>query len=550
MRIFSLMKNILTHHFLLILFATIFSILYQGYYFGENNGSFYIPYLKSLYNPALYPNDLLVTTWNQVYIGSLWKTIASIMHVVPLEPLLLILHVIFRFLFYIAIYYLSLQIFRNQKVAYLSVVLWFIPKPSLGFEILYNEFVQSGVVLPLLLFAILFFLKNRYLLLFIFLGISFHIHPPMTIFIIASIFLYFLYKKELKNNIIMSIVIFLIAFPVILPTILFAQGKGGYDALWLQLTRMRSPHHSFPLSWLQSVWMPFFIFLGFLLFVKKFLKVEKYNSSLKKVYFLLLSLIIVMVTGFLFSEVVSIPKVIVSVPFHISSIFAVLASLPIVYFIYEYMTSKVRWKKVFGYALFIMFFFNNFDLQIHRSQIVIIPIFLLASVIIYNVFASRDEVKKYSTSLYIFILVLTIFWLPMMFKKNVLRTDEYKTNWIDIQKWAKENTETNAMFITPIYLQGFRVHSERSIIADWKDGSGGYLSPQFLQEWWKRMEDFGLDRNNYDNSYQKNVYANLDHEKVRSLKKKYNAQYLIIEKQNYNFSLVYKNKYFYVYNVK
>jgi hypothetical protein len=48
---------------------------------------------------------------------------------------------------------------------------------------------------------------------------------------------------------------------------------------------------------------------------------------------------------------------------------------------------------------------------------------------------------------------------------------EKRGDWIGVQLWAKENTPIDAMFITPPYLQGFRIYSERGAVAEWKDDS-------------------------------------------------------------------------------
>jgi len=57
---------------------------------------------------------------------------------------------------------------------------------------------------------------------------------------------------------------------------------------------------------------------------------------------------------------------------------------------------------------------------------------------------------------------------------------EKRGDWIGVQLWAKENTPIDAMFITPPYLQGFRIYSERGAVAEWKDGTQQYFDTEIL----------------------------------------------------------------------
>src|SRR5437773_10837031 len=84
-RAYSSIKN---HHRLLlwamIAFSTAFSICDQGYNFGDNDHSIYVPYLKSINDPGLYQKDLMLQTWRQVYFARIWgRILALIVQVIP-----------------------------------------------------------------------------------------------------------------------------------------------------------------------------------------------------------------------------------------------------------------------------------------------------------------------------------------------------------------------------------------------------------------------------------------------------------------------------------
>jgi hypothetical protein len=65
--------------------------------------------------------------------------------------------------------------------------------------------------------------------------------------------------------------------------------------------------------------------------------------------------------------------------------------------------------------------------------------------------------------------------------------------WLEVQTWARCNTDTGDQFIVPPDHLGFRNRSERTIYGDWKDGTMAFWSPAFAREWLRRMKTLGLD---------------------------------------------------------
>jgi len=258
-----------------------------------------------------------------------------------------------------------------------------------------------------------------------------------------------------------------------------------------------------------------------------------------------------MLSGLIFSEVFIFPKLIVAVPFHISSIFSILASLFIIAFIYFLTIDKSFLKRFFGYLFFIMLFFNNFWFNYPRSEIIILGVFLCGSVIIFKLYKHGKLENRSTLYLAVFLFTIIFFWFPNMVKKNLQRSNARHDNWIKTQEWAYNNTTKKDIFIVPIYESGFRLYSERSIVADWKDGSAGYLSPKYIDLWWKKMTDFGLTKNSYSDSFQKKSYLNLSSQKVIYLGDKYNANFFITEnKKIYPYRILYKNNNFVIYKLK
>lgn len=111
-------------------------------------------------------------------------------------------------------------------------------------------------------------------------------------------------------------------------------------------------------------------------------------------------------------------------------------------------------------------------------------------------------------------------------------------DWTMVQKWCRENTPDNATFLVPFHIGGFRVHSQRSVVGEWKDGGPGIFSKSFAKKWFKR----GLDLSGYNN---------YDKAKIIEMKNKYGADHAVTQKKyKFDFPLLYQNNGYNVYALK
>ena len=109
-----------------------------------------------------------------------------------------------------------------------------------------------------------------------------------------------------------------------------------------------------------------------------------------------------------------------------------------------------------------------------------------------------------------------------------------------MQLWVKENTPLDAMFITPPYLESFRVFSERSTVAEWKDGTQQYFKTEYSYVWWERINDLG--------KINKEFYSNLTSEQFLKLCKKYGASYVVFPAaKTLELPYIYENKEYRIY---
>lgn len=127
----------------------------------------------------------------------------------------------------------------------------------------------------------------------------------------------------------------------------------------------------------------------------------------------------------------------------------------------------------------------------------------------------------------------------------------YSNSFDGIALWASQHTEKNAVFITPPYLDGFRLKASRAIVVDFKAFP---FSDQAMIEWRDRIydiagsNDLSLGNNWY--AELRNHYLKLHDQDFKLLADKYHAQYVVVEDQQpLGFPLIYSNSDYLVYKV-
>ncbi|MGA8220130.1 MAG: DUF6798 domain-containing protein [Candidatus Acidiferrales bacterium] len=125
-------------------------------------------------------------------------------------------------------------------------------------------------------------------------------------------------------------------------------------------------------------------------------------------------------------------------------------------------------------------------------------------------------------------------------------------DWKNLQFWARDNTQRDAVFLVPTGVEGFRVFSQRSSWGEWKDGNGVYFYPALAPGYISDMGEMGLD-----DSIPANKYVTLDErydampwEKLVSIARKHQLQYIIqFSDVGYPGEIVYANSSYKVYRV-
>ena len=210
----------------------------------------------------------------------------------------------------------------------------------------------------------------------------------------------------------------------------------------------------------------------------------------------------------------------------------------------------VLWRLAGGLVcLVITLFFRGFFLRALDWRILPIVLVAFAIVELAHFFANwRDwgKVKWLTAGCLLITTALALVTFNFGRLEQILTKEQFTyhvnlpgklpySDWIDVQQWCRANTPIDAMFFVPPAIQGFRVHSQRAIVGDWKDGAPCVFSERYARNWWARMEEL-------------RAYDSFDEARLKQLKRKYEASFAVMRKsQKLNFPIVYHNNGFVVY---
>jgi len=351
------------------------------------------------------------------------------------------------------------------------------------------SFYNRLPVLPFLLFSIYHFLGDEYLYSYLFLGLGFLIHPMSAVYVFFMIFLATIFeirKIGFKRFGLSLIIFFLLSSPLLIWKAIYSP-KGSVflpDKLWVELLRIRSSHHIFPFSWDKNLFIQGFIFIaGFFI---SFFKRPHYSIH-RKIIFFTIAIFIMCLSGIIFTEKIPLTFAL-NLQFMRSFVFLIYIG-----FIY---TGNFFYKEVIENNNYIkkILAFLSVSLVLYMSELWEVVLFFLILITIFSTFYQFIKRKNLSLKLVKIILIniLIILSLYKTFFTNEKILELKDKDWLDLQKWAKENTKINDVFIVPPYMSGFRIYSERTIYTDWKDGTMMNFNPEFGYEWKRRMENLTI----------------------------------------------------------
>jgi hypothetical protein len=477
----------------LIAILTIFStISINQYQYGTFDHNISVPFLKSYIDGTLYPNDFLLAELPFFYTY-FWPALGLFIRYFELSiPVVFFIgYVASLYATFTGIYLIAMELFKSRMVAYLAMFFLIFSVPTVGdTHTLESLFLTRTVVLPVLLFAIYTYLKERYMLSYLLQGIAFIIHPLSTVYVCAILFAASIgtIRHIGIGRLLMGLGILVVcASPVLIWKALYPAPSLHLfeaDPRWLDLLRLRSAHHVFPFEW------PIFHFVQAALFLAGFYFTWKHKPQNNRQHMVVvwgtICVVALAIAGVIFTEIYPLS---VAIQFQFFRSFPFIAYIAFMYFA-NYFIKELAFTRNWAMLAFVALSFTGLFVGVHMAKSASAVLFILASLPAIYYFMHVRNRKAYAVIA--LLALLSIFAAAGYFMRGGFSIQNaHKTAWLNVQYWARENTRQHDAFIVPPHLEGFRVESDRTIYGDWKDGTQMFFNPSFGFEWIRRMEKLG-----------------------------------------------------------
>jgi hypothetical protein len=600
--LFSRLRTNLKDRFLLFLFAPL-SILFQGYIYGYHDHAIQIPYIYSHLNPGLYPGDPLAQSF-PYYFVPFWDLMAYLSVYMPLYPLMLISHVLFRWLLFESIFHLGIVLTNNRAGALLASSFFVMPLHCLGDFFPSPDFVHSCAAVPGLLYVIAEIIRGKHVVPLLLLGVLYNVHAMHAAFVTVIVFFILIRQPHRLRRFSMyfgGLLAMILAAPTLMAMWNSASLRAGED--WIQVIRIRASHHIFPFTWSWQWVSALIYFLGGY-FCWRRVHVN-YGNSL---YMLLSAVALICFVGTVGAELRPIPFMMKMHTFrcviYAICIFAVIwaqfliervgdvaarnkrealvfdlfvtcigaASLivssyfPLLGAAVVLLCKKSRLSRVVSIIVFLIPFFFTVLAQFHYSVplqgylrdecLKTLLVFALAFPL-FGIFLPQS-LAVLPSYLRKYVYILSICLIGVLSVGTVLLKERIRARsediallpyWIDIQDWAREHSSVADRFITPPDIEGFRVYSQRGIVGSWKDGTAVFWYPPMATDWLARMVDLrqiALSKDRVEGKYR-----DLSAGQFLDLAKKYEAGFAVVRKpSSVELPRVYENERFVVFALR
>jgi hypothetical protein len=524
------------------------------YVYGVYNHCITIPFIKSLADPGLYAQDYLVQERQYFYTYFLPGLAWMARYVqASLPGIFLSLYLLSLFATMHSLFLLALRLFRSKEVAYLSVMLLVFSFVIIAMErTIENSLTERTFALPLLLYAIRFFLDEKVRSAAILAGLAFLFHPLSALYVLAMLGLAMLYRwwfEGRRAELLSSLVLIaLVASPVL--WLKFRNPAPDLHLLhaaeeWLDLLRLRSAHHIFPSEWglgpiLQSIGFA----LGFVLSWKY----RPADDHAHRVVVLCFAAMLMMfAVGTVLTEWYPVSIVVQFQLFRSYKFLVYFYAIYLANYLYrEQNTPAGLARKTLLSVLFIAPYLQE-SLSVIAGLVLLLGSALLG--ISYLQSRNPQRLRWLLPAQVTFIALLGLYGSINSVPFSVRNAQD--PEWLQAQRWARQHTVADAAFIVPPYLEGFRVESERSVYGEWKDGTQMFFNPQFGTEWIRRMEMLGY----HPSTPLQDAYAGLEMPQLRQVSDElsgaFSTVYVVMPSQRILTGIpeVYRNEAFTIYEM-
>jgi hypothetical protein len=599
---------------IIVLVMTVHAFLMNGHqhvYQYLTVGNYVTPILAKA-DPSLFKNSLYVQAvkHSNVRLTLFYDISPFIIKHFDLETFSIVQEFISLGFILAGIYALTLTCCGSSVAGYIAMLLYTAETNQwiLGSPASYANFFHHGIpyAYPLMIWSLVCFCRQRYVLAFLLAGISWNFHPMCTVFLLSAYSFYGLWSwKEFKPiHCAACLCAFVIpALPMIIKSLSYLSVKTVADANWLTVIRWTAWYTCFPSTWPFSLLIRAGLF--FVLFlVSLWILPEGRIKRMLKLFVLSIALLCLAGTAcaewypmplilklslwrssllFLFLAIPCIGYLL-SIVFQLGMSGRLLALATIIllsgylkgfsvyylplficFFIYVVCAQRYNLRasltpRTFSSAAVltvVAFFIGAAVITSFSSAHLVVLLFFSATIVYLLALKLLEAVPRISSVVKQPLMVLLLFF--MCFDSAVLyhrrgpeiyyhgRVRGTVDPWADIQKAAQKVSDKDDLFIIPPYKGDFGIYSLRASLGDWAEGSHAlYLGNKFADEWLSRMHDIGWKTF----AGEKEGYNKLTTEEVITVAKKYGAPFVISEKpKQFNLPHLYENTSFILYRI-
>jgi hypothetical protein len=533
-------------------------LLFNPYEFAVSDHTYKIPFLKSIFHPDLYTRDITVSM-KSYYTTYFHVIVQPLERIFGIEIAFFIIFLCTQLLFYVSIYLLAVKAFKEKMIGLISVVLLLFPQELLGGVTTFNLIVEErAVAVSLLLFGIYLILSDRYVLSGCFFAFAANIHfvefVNIGVFVAAFFLINFMLEKNrkqlAKKYCFFFVLLFAGTLPITFKSILLSPGRNCLalvDHIWLKMILVRSAHHFYPDYILFAILILQAALLLLSLFILCAVKKIKLRQGIVMYVASILSMIFGFILGCFFVKVYPILLGIQLSFFRASYMFVILKYMVVAYILH---TMLPRLSPT------ITVLFANVKISVLVKMLSESPatalIVWLASLKL-KIFEKCSRQQEHMNVLVFILVVVSV--LPVFNYSNIHIKNPFRATMnenIDVQLWLKNNTSRNSLVLVPPYEEEFRIFSERSTVGSWKDWTYNCLSRDFAFSIYERLHDIGnislvSEINNRKDNIRK-YYLSLKENSLIKIARKYNIDYIIMERENrLNLEKLYENKQYVIY---
>lgn len=505
----SFFYRLTRNDFFVVLFILCAYLLTNRYIYGWDDQHLEIPLLKHLIDPALFAGDYYVESLARNFSSFLYPILARLITVDMIPAVYLILFCLARYIFFYWLYRLWLWISQDRLAAFSATLTVFLLGRTEDF--IFRTFSHHEFALGIIFAGFYFFYRERFVLAAFLLGIAANFHALYALFpmIFLSVYTLFLVRDRGRTFVKTGVMFMVCALPFVIWHFSHAlQANRGAVPVeeWVPLYLASCPQ-CFPLgtanpnelitsfSVLWQRWYGYIflaaLYLGHCLWNPDFRKDRKAHTIVGVSAFFVAAC-------FFFAYVVPVRFILdLNLTRFMSYVHFLLIGYTAISLM-KFTQARGLWGSFFAGILFL--FVGWADTPMFISKIVRYW-WVLAGLLVFTGGAYFYRTASFFGALK---KIFLLFPLAGMFIGYCLLHYDYiqistrgggfwqlQRNWEDMQRYAKEYTSKDALFLTPYDTEmgGFRIHSDRRVLVCYRDcGIIGFDYPA-IREWQARIKD-------------------------------------------------------------